>query len=124
MHEEDVVFSAGDDGLDLESTSSEGGIPTSVCSMPCKTGEIMIMNTVRRVSLTQAISVVGSLMFFKPYFRKSKVCVCSGHGAVGALLLGELFAGNWDEGGNSGKIKSQCCVWVEGAGGAARRTLF
>ena len=27
--------------------AGEGRIPTSVCSMPCKAGEIMIMNTVR-----------------------------------------------------------------------------
>ncbi len=36
---------SGDDDY-FDEAISDNGIPRSVCSFPCKTGEIMIMNTV------------------------------------------------------------------------------
>ena len=43
MHESDVLFDASTPKDVIE-------VPNSVCSFPCKTGEIMIMNTVSVVS--------------------------------------------------------------------------
>jgi hypothetical protein len=40
MHESDVLF-------DATSPKEVVEVPNSVCSLPCKRGEIMIMNTVR-----------------------------------------------------------------------------
>ena len=40
---------SGDDDY-FDEAISDNGIPRSVCSFPCKTGEIMIMNTVSQTS--------------------------------------------------------------------------